>query len=104
MAIIVSFAKLVGLGSINAPSIGAVRVAEVVALAGTTVASVQDGEVAVIANGSADMVLIAFGTTPDAHALVATAVSSAFVGIPAGTVIGIPVPAGSKIAVDDTDI
>lgn len=99
MAVIVSFATLKGIGSIHAPGIGAVRKMEVVAADAATTSAAEEGEVAVITNGEADPVLVAFGASPDGDAAAATAATSAGVGVPAGGVLILPVNKGDKVAV-----
>lgn len=99
MAVIVSFATPKGIGSIHAPGIGAVRTMEVVATDGESTAAAQEGEVAVITNGEADPMLVAFGSAPDGDAATATATTSAGVGIAAGQVLILPVNEGDKVAV-----
>jgi len=86
VTVVVSFVTPKGVGSINAPGIGAVRVREDIALDGTTTATVQDGEVVLIGNAESDMVAVAFGTTPDPDATAATAATSAGVPVGAGQI------------------
>lgn len=100
MAVVVCFITTRGVGSIDTPGVGFVRVRENIALNGTTTAIVQDGEVVVVGNAENSMVVAAFGTTPDASALVATADTSAGYPIPSGSISDpfMP-PVGSKINV-----
>lgn len=99
MSVIVSFAMTAGIGSIHVPGIGAVRLAEIVDLGGVTEGAAQSGEVAVIANGESDPIVIAFGRAPDTDVAAGNEATSAAVGIPAGAVALIPVKAGDRIAV-----
>jgi hypothetical protein len=97
--VIVSFTAAKGIGSINAPGIGAVRARTDITMpaGGTTGTASLDGEVAVIANGGTVIVAAAFGTTPDGTATAATAATSAGFGVPPNTTVTVPVPAGVKI-------
>lgn len=97
MAVIVSFVIPAGLGYSSA--IGMVQAREDIALDGTTTRTVQPGEMVVVGNGEAAMVAVAFGTTPDPDALVATDDTSAGVAVPAGG-MGFPLhpKTGDKIS------
>jgi hypothetical protein len=99
VAVIVSFAMSKGIGSVNAPGIGAVRTMEVVAADSVSNASAQEGEVAIITNGEADPMLVAFGSAPDGDAAASSSTTSAGVGIAAGAILVLPVSEGDKIGV-----
>lgn len=83
MTVVVSFVKPQGAGVIG---MGRVRVRENIAIPGSTTALAEDGEVIIIGNAETSMVAAAWGTTPDAAALAATAVTTAGVPIGAGDV------------------
>lgn len=98
MAVIVSFVRPKGVGSVNAPGIGSVRVRENVTVPGTTTATVQDGEIVIIGNNETTMVAVAHGTTPDAAAAASTSATSAGFPVAAGAVSDPFVPdTGAKI-------
>lgn len=99
MAVIVSFMRPGGLGSIHAVGIGHCRVTEALALDGTTTAAALDGEIAILVNTEADAVLAANGDTPNATATAFTNDTSAGYAIPAGTMIPVALKAGDKINV-----
>lgn len=100
MAVIVSFVTPKGIGSVDAPGIGSVRVREDLTAPASTTATAEDGEVAMIANGETSMVAVAFGTTPDADATAETGSTSAGFGVPAATVAIIAgLKEGDKISV-----
>lgn len=100
MSVVVSFVKTKGIGSVEVQSIGEVRARETLALNGTTTASVQAGEIVLVGNAETAMILVAFGTTPDAQATSSTSATSAGIPVPPGS-IGIPLvpPVGAKINV-----
>lgn len=100
MTVVVSFIshKALGLGPVL--GVGVVRVREDITIPGSTTATAQAGEIVLVGNGETSMVAIAFGTTPDAAALAATAATSAGFVVPAGcTSQPICPPAGAKINV-----
>lgn len=97
MAVKVSFMKPGGLGSINAVGLGACRTCETVTVPGTTTASLQDGEIAVLLSTEAASVVAAHGSTPDAAATNATNATSAGYGVPAGMAVAIAGNVGDKI-------
>jgi len=99
MAVIVSFIRPGGLGSVHAVGIGACRVRETLALNGTTTAALEDGEIAVLCSTETTTVLGAFGVTPDAAAAASTAVTSAGFPLPVGMIVPVAGLAGSKINV-----
>jgi hypothetical protein len=96
---LISFATARGVGSINAPSVGSVRVRENFATLPATSTNVSaDGEIAIVCNNSTTTAIsCAFGPTPDATALAATAATSAGFAIGPGEVVKLPVPAGYKV-------
>jgi hypothetical protein len=98
MAVVVSFIRPKGVGSIDAPGIGDIRIREDITPPGTTTATAQDGEVVIVGNAEATMVAVAHGTTPDAAAPASTNATSAGCPVAAGAVSDPFVPAtGSKI-------
>lgn len=100
MTVIVSFIRPAGLGALNAPGLGACRIRENITIPGTTTATLQPGEFAIVGNAETAMVAIAFGTDPDAAATLATGSTSAGYPVPAGQNSDpIVAPAGSKINV-----
>lgn len=100
MSVIISFCKTKGIrGNSGNPAIASVRIREDEALDGVTTATVEDGEVVLIGNNETSMISVAFGTTPDADATAATALTSAGVPVPAGLVLALTPPTGSKISV-----
>jgi hypothetical protein len=97
---IVSFVRTKGVASVESPGIDGVRATETVAAGGTSVESVQDGEVVVVANNDADMVKVAFGTVPNAALAAETGASTAGLPVPAGAYGIVLTPdVGHKIAV-----
>ena len=99
MTVIVSFATTKGIGSVTAPGIGSVRSREDLTAPASTTGVAHDGEIAIVANGEASMVAVAFGITPDAAATSSTGATTAGFGVAAGSVVMIPVKAGDKINV-----
>lgn len=100
MTVIVSFITPAGIGSVDAPGIGACRIRENITIPGTTSASLLPGEIAIVGNAETAMVAIAFGTSPDAAATSASGSTSAGYPVPAGQNSDpIVAPAGSKINV-----
>lgn len=98
MAVIVSFIRPKGVGSVNAPGIGSVRIREDITVPGTTTATVEDGEIVIIGNNEATMVAVAHGTTPNAAATASTTATSAGYPVAAGAVSDPFVPdTGAKI-------
>lgn len=75
MSVVVSFVKPTSRGS-AASGIGSVRASETLAVGGTTTSKVDDGEMVIVGNAESSMVVVAFGTAPDA------------------AVNGVPVPSG----------
>lgn len=86
MTAIVTFVTPKGIGSIHAPTVGAIRIREDVTVPDVTSAAAEDGEVVVVGNSEATMIMVAFGKVPDASAMSSTENTSA----------GYPVPAGSN--------
>lgn len=99
MTVVVSFVRHAAKGT-EVSGVGAVRIRENITIPGTTTATAQDGEMIIIGNAETSMVAVAFGSTPDAAALVSTSATSAGMPVPAGAV-GFPIiPAvGNKINV-----
>jgi hypothetical protein len=99
---IVSFVKTRGVGSVESPGLSEVRATEVVADGGTSAASVGDDEIVVVANETAALQYVAWGSVPNAALGTATGASTAGFPVPAGAYgIVIVAPEGSKIAVAD---
>jgi len=96
MTVKISFIKPGGLGSINAVGIGACRVCETITIPGTTTASLQAGEIAVLVSTESGPCVAAHGTTPDAAATDATAATSAGYGVPEGTAFPVAGNVGDK--------
>lgn len=100
MSVVVSFIKPKGVGALGAPGIGSCRAKEVLSLTGTSTGASQEGEVIIVANNETTMILMAFGSVPDAQATAETTKTSAGIPIPAGQVgVTIAAPIGSKINV-----
>lgn len=99
MTVVVSFMKPSGVGSVNSPGVGKVRIRENITVPGTTSASLQDGEVAYVANGEADMVAVALGTAPDAAATASTAATNAGTGLGSGLGLAFVGAVGDKVNV-----
>lgn len=97
MTVKVSFIKPGGLGSVNVIGIGACRICETVTVPGSTSASIQDGEIAVLMSTESAACVAAHGTTPDAAATAATAATSAGYGVPVGVAFPIAGKVGDKI-------
>lgn len=99
MTVVVSFVRPYAVGSVNAPGVGEVRIRENITIPGTTTATLQDGEFAIVMNGEADPVAAALGTTPDAAATASTAATQAGVGIGAGASLTFGGKPGDKVNV-----
>lgn len=98
MSVIVTFVSVKGIGSIHAPGISDARVREELELGATdTTAETEEGEVVYVLNNETSAVLVAFGSNPDASAAVKTSATSVGVPVPAGGVIALNPPEGSKI-------
>jgi hypothetical protein len=97
MTVYVSFCQPGSIGSIHAPGVGAIRVRESLTIPASTTATFADGELAIVFNGESAPVFIAFGTTPDAAATAASAVTTAGVVVAAGGWLPIVGKAGDKI-------
>lgn len=82
MTVVVSFITSRGTG--YASAIGRVAARENVTVPGSTARACQPGEMVVVGNGETSMVAVAWGTTPDAAALLETVSTSAGVAVPAG--------------------
>lgn len=96
MTVVVSFITAARVGG-DAQGIGRVRRQERITVPGTTANPTEVGEAVIISNGEANMVAVAWGSIPDAAALVETAVTSAGFGVPAGQ-MAIPFsPGGGKL-------
>lgn len=98
MTVVVSFIRPKGVGSVDAPGVGSIRIREDITIPGTTTATVEDGEVVIVGNGETSMVAVAHGITPDAAAAESTHETSAGYPVAAGTVSDPFVPdTGAKI-------
>lgn len=97
MPVKVSFMRPAFVGSISTLVQGACRLSETVTVPGTTAASAQDGEFIVLFSTESVGVVAAHGSTPDAAATVATALTSAGYGV--GPLVDKPVQAqtGDKV-------
>lgn len=100
MTIVVSFVSA-GPAGAGGNGVARVRKQERIALNGTTTATSEPGDAIIIGNGESSMIAVAFGTTPDAAALDATAATSAGFPVAAGSVSPPIVPGvvGAKINV-----
>lgn len=81
MTCVVSFLR-VATGGGGAGSVALVRKMEVVTVPGTTTATAEAGEVAIVYNGETSGVLIASGSVPNAQATSAGADTSAGFAVP----------------------
>jgi len=97
MTVSVSFMKPDGIGSINAPGLGRCRTRETITVPGTTTASLEAGEIALLCSGESAVVLAAAGTTPDAQATTATAATQAGVPVPPNVFVPVVGKVGEKI-------
>lgn len=100
MAATIIFFTPKGIGSIEAPGIGTVRIRETLSVPGVSEAVAQRGECAIVYNGDPGVVLAARGTDPDAAALTGTEATTAGVPVPP-TMTSIPLVlnAGDKVSV-----
>lgn len=99
MTVTVSFVTTESRNHTDTAGVAGCRVAEDLALNGTTTATALFSEVIIVANGETSMIRVAVGTTPNAAASSSTAATSAGVPIPAGLYqIFVPKP-GDKINV-----
>lgn len=99
MTVVVSFIKQTARGS-EASGVGQVRIRENITVPGTTTATLLPGELVVVGNAETSMVAVAFGTTPDAAATLATGATSAGLPVPSGGLSYPIIPAfGDKINV-----
>lgn len=99
MTVVVSFVKPFGIGSVFAPGVGQVRIREDITIPGTTTATLEDGEFAIVMNGEVDPIAAALGTTPDAAATAQTAATNAGTGIGAGASLTFGGKPGDKVNV-----
>lgn len=99
MAVKVSFVRPAGIGSVDAPGIGACRVCETLTVPGATTAAAQDGEIAVIVSTESSAVVVAHGSTPDAAATAQTSATSAGYAVPPSQIVPIVLRAGDKISI-----
>lgn len=97
MAVKVSFMKPGGLGSVHAVGMGACRICETITVPGSTMASLRDGEIAVLVSTETGSVVAAHGTSPDAAATDATAATSAGYGVPTAMAVAIAGMVGDRI-------
>ncbi len=84
MTIVVSFVKPVVTGVSPGIGIGEIRKREDIALNGTTTTTAEAGEFILVGNAEGSMVVIAFGSIPDADQATADDDSSAGLSVPAG--------------------
>lgn len=77
MSVTVVFFTPGGIGSINAPGVGSVRIRETLTIPNSTTAAVQEGEAVMVYNGETSGVAVAFGSTPDAAATDKTSATTA---------------------------
>jgi hypothetical protein len=77
MAAHVIFFSPRGIGSIDAPGVGDVRLREAVTVPGVTTGTAKAGEVVVIANEGGATILVAHGKAPDAAATTSTSNTTA---------------------------
>jgi hypothetical protein len=92
MAVYVSFVKPKNIGPVitgnlsgmPAPAVGSCRVFEKLTLGDPTTAAARSGEIALVYNGEATAIQIAFGPTPDASLNAESGVSTAAIVVPAG--------------------
>ena len=94
MSVVVCFVKNATKGLGPLVGIGECRVRETITVPNTTTASLQADEVAIVLNGEAAGVLVAWGTTPDAATATSTSLSTAGVPVPSG---GYSVPIMGKV-------
>lgn len=99
MPVKVSFGPPGQMGSVDAVSIGNMRITETIAVGATTTASALPGEIAVMISTEAGPVNAAHGATPNASATTRTAVTSASYGLPVGVLTPVAVQAGDRIAI-----
>ena len=101
MAVQVLFFSPKGIGSINAPGVGQVRLREALAIGGVTTGAAEHREAVVVFNGEASPVLVAHGSAPDAAATEATPATSAGYAVPAGQCSPpFMVATGAKVSVE----
>lgn len=98
MTVVVSFIKPQSDEAVS--GISECRVREDIAPPGVTANSAMREEVVIIGNSETSMVAVAFGSVPDAAAMVATAQTSAGIPVPAGCLSYAIYPqVGDKISV-----
>lgn len=101
MAVQVLFFTPKGIGSINAPGVGQVRLREPLALGGVTNGVAEHREAVVVFNGEATPILVAHGTAPDASATDATPATTAGYAVAAGQCSpAFMVATGAKVSVE----
>lgn len=100
MAATVCFLSAVSAGGGGAAA-GAIRKKEVLTVPSTSTITADAGEYAIVLNTEETAILVAYGSTPDAQAATATAVTTAGLGVPAGldsALLG-PLAQGAKVNV-----
>lgn len=97
MAVIVTFTRPGGLGSISSVGMGRARAMESVSVPGTTTIATQEGEMAIVVSTETDVILGAIGSTPDAQATAATDVTSAGFAISPGVPYPVALQTGEKL-------
>ena len=97
MSVIVSFCTPRGIGSVHAPGIGTARIRQDLTLGDTTTGAAADGEIAYLVNDEDSVVVVAFGSGPDADATEATDATSAGIAVPAGGALVLVTRAGDKV-------
>lgn len=98
MALIVIFQQPAAVGHVSANAIGNARIRESIALNGTTTASAEAGEVAIIMNTESTTIYVAHGTTPDAAASESTLDTTAGYPVPPDMETMVKVKEGDKFS------
>ena len=100
MSVTVSFLRPATAGA-GASSARSVRKMEIVTLGNATTITAESGEIAWVYNGETSGILVAYGSTPNAQATTATALTTAGLAIPAGMVGPIlgPLASGDTLSV-----
>jgi hypothetical protein len=83
MTVHVLFMSTRGIGSVDSPGLGTVRLREVVTVPGVTDGQAEEGEIVMVVNEEATSILVAHGLDPDASTLERTEASSAGFPVPA---------------------
>lgn len=97
MPVKVSFMRPGYIGSLSAFGVGDCRICETVTVPGSTTATLQDGEIAVLVSTEASEVVVAHGTAPDAAATAMTSTTSAGYAMGAREGLLVAGKAGDKI-------